>query len=166
MALDSQSAGIVAEFRKRLESDLGHDERFASCSQLDRPDGTTVASRFEAAPQLWLEVAVRPLIPQVRIGIVTDDRWKNEDLEQAVEDSGDEMDEFVEFGFESVGLHWPSPPVEHYRDQGRYYYFATPLELKTLAELTAPATLSRIRQMLDGYYEAFRGVIEKMRIST
>lgn len=163
MALDSKSAGAVADFRKQLESTLAKDERFTSFEQLDRPDGTTIATRFEVAPQVWLEVAVRPLIPQVRVGIVTDDRWKSEDLEQAIEDSGDEMDEFVEFGFDSVGLHWPNPPVEHYRDQGKYYYFATPLELKTLTDLPSAATVSRIRQMLDGYYEAFRGTIEKMR---
>lgn len=163
MALDPALTKTVSEFRESLESALRGDERFTSMSRLDRPDGSTLATRFEVAPQLWLETAVRPHVPQARVGIVTDDRWKSEDLEQAIEDSGDEMDEFVEYGFDSVGLHWPAPPVEHYRDQGKYYYFATPIELTAIHELNSPAILEKVRKALDGYFEAFRTAIEKLK---
>lgn len=163
MALDAAQVEIITNFRESLERDFRADERFASVSRVDRPDGSTLASRFEVAPHVWLELAIRPFVPQLRVGIMTDDRWKSEDLEQAIEDSGDEMDEFVEFGFDSVGLHWPAPPVEHYRDQGKYYYFATPIELPNLAELRSPSLITKVRQALDGYLEAFRAAIERLK---
>ncbi|MBL8879330.1 MAG: hypothetical protein JNG88_09450 [Phycisphaerales bacterium] len=163
MSLDAAQLELVTNFRERMEGEFRADDRFASIARLDRPDGSTLASRFEVAPQIWLELAIRPFVPQVRVGIVTDDRWKSEDLEQAIEDSGDEMDEFVEFGLDSVGLRWPAPPVEHYRDQGKYYYFATPLEIASLSELASPELTAKVRKTLDGYYEAFRGAIERLK---
>jgi hypothetical protein len=100
-------------------------------------------------------------LPQLRAGILTDDRWKSEDLEQAVEDTGDTMEEFVEMGFDEAGLDWKEPPVEHYRDQGKYFYFATPLDLPTLAQLGDAAVFDKVRRMFEGYYRAFQGAIQK-----
>lgn len=152
---------LIEKFRRELEQRLTADPRFRSASREDRDDGSYLASRFAVGERLWIELAVRPLIPQVRAGIVSDDRWVSEDLEQVIEDSGDEMDEFVEMGFEEAGLSWPAPTVEHYRDQGKYYYFATALPLTRLSELGESATIDKVQRMLHGYYLAFRPAIEK-----
>ncbi len=161
MPISSADREIIEKFRSDLEGRLAADPRFRAAMREDRDDGSYLASRFLVGERLWIELAVRPLIPQVRAGIVSDDRWVSEDLEQVIEDSGDEMDEFVEMGFEEAGLTWPTPTVEHYRDQGKYYHFATALPLTRLAELGEAATIDRVQRMLSGYYLAFRPAIEK-----
>jgi hypothetical protein len=100
-------------------------------------------------------VRVRPFLPQARVGIVTDDRWTSEQLQHKIEDSGDSMSEFVELGFETAGLEWPEPPVEHYREQAAYFYFATPLDLSELTDVSDEAVRRKVLQMLEGYYHAF-----------
>ncbi len=153
--------GLIERFRAGLEAGLRGDARIRSVLRDDRPDGTVLATRFEVAPQLWIELCLRPHIPQVRAGIVTDSRWLSEDLEQLIEDSGDTMSEFLELGFEEAGLSWPAPPVEHYREQGKYFYFSTGLELRDSSELADPAIADRVRRMFEGYYHAFRPAIAK-----
>ncbi len=161
MAVPASDPAIVQRFRDAFEAGLRGDARVRSVLRDDRADGSVLATRFEVAPQLWLEMCVRPHIPQVRAGLVTDSRWLSEDLEQAIEDSGDTMSEFVELGFDAAGLEWPDPVVEHYREQGKYFYFSTGWELGDLAALGEPATLERARKMLEGYYQAFRVAIRK-----
>lgn len=159
MPLSEGDRERIRRFREQFEARYSADPRFGPPLRDDRADESTLASRFPVAPRLWVEMCVRPFIPQLRAGIVTDDRWLSEDLEQTIEDSGDTMSEFVELGFEEAGLTWSGPPVEHYRDQGRYFYFATGLELKSLADLDDPAVQDRIRRMFEGYYLAFRPAI-------
>jgi len=166
MPLSPEDRQLVTRFRDRFEAGLAGDARFGPARREDREDESTLTSRFTVAPGLWLEMVVRPFLPQVRVGIVTDDRWRNEDLEDKIEESGDTMSEFVELGFEEAGLEWPEPPVEHYRDQGRYFCFSTALDLKRLSDLDDPAVLDRVRRMLEGYYCAFRSAIAKAAAGT
>lgn len=166
MPLDERQRGLIRTFRDVFEARWRDDARFTSIERHDRADESTLATRFAVAPNIWLELTVRPFVPQLRAGILTDDRWKSEDLEQAIEDSGDEMGEFIEMGFEEAGLTWREPPVEHYRDQGKYFYFATPLELPDLAALADPAVGSRISLMFEGYYRAFESAIRKLSTPT
>jgi hypothetical protein len=153
---DDQRRGI-AEFRAWIESHVGTGSRLGRPERHDREDESTLATRWPAGENLWYEVAVRPLLPQLRVGILTADRWKSEELEQKIEDSGDTMSEFVELGFETAGLEWPAPPVEHYREQARYFYFATPLDLTRLEDIWDEAIRRKVLQMLEGYYHAFDG---------
>lgn len=162
MAVTAAQRESITRFRERLESELRGDPRVRAVSREDRADESTLASRFQVADRVWLELALRPAIPQLRAGIMTDDRWLSEELEEAIEETGDTMSEFIEFGFESVGLSWPEPPVEHYRDQGKYFYFATAQELRDLSQLADESLYTRARRMLDGYYEAFRAKIERL----
>lgn len=161
MPISASDRERVEQFRATIESRQATGGPGRSVTREDRPDGSYLASRFAVGEKLWLELAVRPMIPQVRAGIMTDDRWLSEELEQVIEDSGDSMPEFVELGFEEAGLDWPAPLVEHYRDQGKYFYFATALELKSLADLADAGLIDRACRMLDGYYQAFRPAIEK-----
>jgi hypothetical protein len=147
----------LESFRGWLEEALAGDPRFAGLERRDREDGSTLATRWPTKinPHVWFEVAVRPLIPQVRVGILTDDRWKSEDFEDKIEESGDTMSEFVELGFAEAGLIWKEPIVEHYREDMKFFYFATALDIRELSELSNEETRRKVRQMLDGYFHAF-----------
>ena len=151
----------VASFRQALEQGVSATPGFGPLSRDDRADGSMLISRFEVAPHVWIELTIRPAVPQVRAGIMTDDRWRNEELEEAIEETGDTMSEFVESGFDEVGLDFPEPLVEHYRDQGRFFVFSTGVEPRSLADLADASTLRRARLMLLGYYTAFQKVITR-----
>lgn len=151
------TAALVEAFRRTLEDSLKNDVRFSGASRHDREDGSTLATRWQAAANehVWFEVAVRPGIPQVRVGVLTDDRWKSEDFEQKIEESGDTMSEFVEMGFEEAGLEWIDPPVEHYREESRFFYFATAFEPGGPEDLASESVRKKARRMFEGYYHAF-----------
>lgn len=155
MGLTEEQSRWVEEFRGWIERHVGGGADWGRLERHDREDGSTLATRWPAGEHVWFEVAVRPLLPQVRVGVLSDDRWKSEELEQTIEDSGDSMSEFIELGFETAGLEWPEPPVEHYREQARYFYFATPLDLTALSDVTDEAIRRKVLQMLEGYYHAF-----------
>lgn len=157
MSISASQRDRAECFRTAFEDALKGDGRFSGAFRHDKPDGSTLATRWQSAenPHVWFELAVRPLIPQVRVGILTDDRWKSEDFEEKIEESGDTMSEFVEMGFEEAGLEWLDPPVEHYREDMKYFYFATAFEPARIEELGSEAVRTKARQMFDGYYHAF-----------
>lgn len=165
MPLDPHQREHIRLFRDRFRNRFAADPRFGEITLDDRPDDSTLAMRFAVGEKLWLEMAIRPFIPQVRAGIMTEDRWISEDLETAIEESGDTMSEFVEMGFDEAGLTWKNPIVEHYMERPgenqKRFYFATALELPSLDDLGQPATFDKVRGMLEGYYESFRSAIEK-----
>lgn len=157
MSMNAAQQSAIRDFRDWIERGLAGDSRFDAPTRDDRADDSTLATRWASRvnPSVWLEVAIRPFLPQVRVGLLTDDRWKSEDLEEKIQESGDTMSEFVGLAFEEHGLAWAEPPVEHYRDQMKYFYFATPIDLKALDELTGDAVRIKTRQMFDGYHAAF-----------
>lgn len=163
MLLSESDRTLVTDFRAAIERAFASDARFSRIIRDDRPDGSVLATRFALLDDLWLELTLRPFVPQLRAGIVTVDRWKNEELEERIEETGDTMSEFLELGFDEAGLDWREPQVEHYRDQGRYFCFATGLDLPSLRELLDPATVDKARRMMEGYYHAFRGAIERLK---
>lgn len=163
MPLSDSDRKLVGEFRSAIERSFAGDPRFSDVVRDDRPDESVLATRFAVLESVWMELTVRPFVPQLRAGIVTDDRWKNEELEERIEETGDTMAEFVELGFDDAGLEWRAPQVEHYRDQGKYFCFATSVELPSLAALREPQTADKARRMMEGYYHAFRAAIERMK---
>lgn len=163
MSAASAKPEFIEAFRTFMEQTIERDARFGRAVRDDRPDGSVLASRFEILPRLWLELVLRPAIPQLRAGLVTDDRWLNEELEEAIEETGDSMAEFVELGFDEAGLDWPEPVVEHYRDQGKYFCFASALELESLGHLDRQEIRDKVRRMLLGYFAAFENRIRRLR---
>jgi hypothetical protein len=155
MPLSEQDRAMIEGFRTFVEESAARDDRYGPASRVDREDGSTLATRFQGSKSSWFEVAIRPLIPQVRVGFLTNDRWKSEECEQTIEDSGDTMNEFVGSAFEDAGLEWPEPPVEHYREGGEFFYFATPLKLDELADLDLQEVRDKTLRMLEGYLIAF-----------
>lgn len=161
MAISPADMTKIEAFRNWLEEQVAATGRFGPAMRIDRDDRSSLMMRFPAGANLWLEIAVRPHIPQIRAGILTDDRWKSEELEEAIEATGDTMSEFIEAGFDEVDLDWSEPPVEHYREGGRYFYFATPLELRTIADLDRADIRQKALRMVMGYAAAFSPALQK-----
>ena len=161
MSIKADEMNCVSEFRRGVEEHLRGDARLGAAVRDDRADSSQLTTRFPAGEKLWLEVIVRPGIPQVKVGIMTDDRWINEELEESIEETGDTMEEFIEFGFDEAGLDWRCPIVEHYRDQGKFFCFHTSLDLQSVTDLRSEATLTKVVQMLNGYAIAFAKPIAK-----
>jgi hypothetical protein len=162
MPLSSADKSTIEAFRAGIERRATTELSLQAAQREDRPDGSALISRLRAADHIFFELVVRPAIPQVRVGIVTDDRWRNEDLEDRIEESGDSMSEFVEMGFEEAGLEWIGPPVEHYREHGQYFCFATAVDLPSIATLNDDAVRGKVWRMLHGYHLAFGPAIRKM----
>ncbi len=160
MPLNDEQREQIAAFRTYIADAVANDDRYGEAVRCDRDDESTLAMWFEAGPSCWFEVALRPSIPQVRVGFLTDDRWRSEEVEQAIQDSGDTMEEFVEVGFDEAGLPWENPPVEHYRESGKYFYFATPLALDDLEDLDQESLRNKVLRMLEGYLIAFGPVLD------
>lgn len=159
MSLTEDQLAYATSFREYVEQSVSADERYGELSRHDRPDGSLLASRFHMGGKCWLEVALRPFVPQVRVGFLTSDRWKSEEAEELIESSGDSMAEFVEMGFSDAGLDWTDPPVEHFREAGEFFYFATPLAIDELRELDNDDIRDKTLRMLEGYLVAFGAVL-------
>lgn len=159
MPLSEEDRARVEGFHDYVSGAVAADDRYGSATRHDRDDESTLAMRFEVAPSCWLEVAVRPFVPQVRVGFTTNDRWKSEELEQAIQDSGDTMSEFVELGLTEAGLDWDEPLVEHYREAGEFFCFATPLNLDDTIDLERTEIRDKVVRMLEGYLIAFGPVV-------
>ncbi len=155
MPLSEHDSERADAFLTYIEDTNAADERYGVPQRNQRDDGTTVATWFEAGPSCWFEVAVRPQIPQVRVAFLTDDRETSEELEQIIEDSDHTMEEFVGAGLKEAGLRWSDPPVEHYCDDGKYFYFANPLDLEDPGDLDEDATRNKTLRMLEGFLIAF-----------
>ena len=160
MPLTDEQRDQIAAFRTYIADTVGTDDRYGEATRCDREDESTLGMRFDVGASCWFEVSIRPSIPQIRVGFLTDDRWRSEEVEQAIQDSGDTMEEFVEIGFDEAGLNWEEPPVEHYRDSGKYFYFATPLPLEDLDDLEQEAVRNKVIRMLEGYLIAFGPALE------
>ncbi len=155
MAFSEEDHELIEAFRTYIEDSVENDDRYGACNRLDRNDASTLAMRFEVTPTCWFEVALRPVIPQIRVAFLTNDRWLSEELEQAIQDSGDSMEKFVGVGMNEAGLDWDEPPVEHYHDGGEFFYFATPLSIDELPDLERDQVRNKVLRMLEGYLIAF-----------
>jgi len=158
MTTDDDKSGFVKAFRAWVEAKLAKNDTYHAPQHFDRDDGSTLTARWPMHGSLWLEVTVRPLIPQVRVGIVTEDRWKSEEIEDAIETSGDNMSEYLEVALAEAGLDWSDPPVEHYRDQGRWFSFVTPIELSQIQQLADDQLRTRVLQLIEAYTASYGAI--------
>lgn len=157
MVLTNAQRQLILDFRRRIEAQAAAGTFAGESQRYDREDELMLITRWPVGEHVWYEFTVRPFLPQVRVALRMDERWKSEEFEQTIRESGDTMSEFVAAGFETAGLHWPSPPVEHYRENGKYFYFATPLELEHIDEVGDEAVGVKVSRMLQGYRNAFGG---------
>ena len=84
MPLSEEDIDLIEAFRDYVEDFEAADERYGPASRLNSDDESIMASRFEAGPSCWFEVAVHTAIPQVRVGFLTSDTSLGDEIEQAV----------------------------------------------------------------------------------
>jgi hypothetical protein len=157
VSLNERERAIVESFRGGVEALAGTRLGLSGLHREDRDDGWILVSRWDADRRSWYELSIRPTIPQVRVGIVTEDPERDRDLAKMIEEAGLTVPEFVELAFRRAGLDWPSPPVEHYREAGARYCLTTPLDLQSLEDLSGEAMRGKVLGMLDGYHRCFSG---------
>jgi hypothetical protein len=157
MSLNERERAIIESFRGGVEALAGSRLGLSGLHREDRDDGWMLASRWQADRKSSYELSIRPTIPQIRVGIVTEEPERDRDLVDMIEAAGLTAREFVELGFRQAGLDWPAPPVEHYREGATRYCLATPLDLQSLEDLSGDAMRRKVLAMLDGYHRCFSG---------
>lgn len=155
MPLDEQDREVIEAFRRYIEDSTGNDDRYGAAYRDDWEDETTLATCFEPVRSCRFEVAVRPLDPQIRVGFFTNDRATGEEIEEAIRESGEAMEQFLGAAFREAGLDWNKPPVEFSREDDETVSFATPLALDELFDLERSEVRSKTLRMLEGYLIAF-----------
>lgn len=156
-SLTRQELDLIEVFRCGVETLVGTRLGLPQLERHDRPDHWVMASRWPIDRHWWLELAVRPTVPQIRVAAVTDDTMCSRDAETMISESSLTLREFIGLGFHDAGLAWPEPPVEHYREDAERFCFATPLDLASLEDLRGEAMREKVLKMLDGYHRSFTG---------
>lgn len=155
--LDDRQWRIVETFRDRvteiIESRLG----LSSAERDDRPDRRVLLTRWDLSSRFWLEFAVMPGLLQARVGLMTDDPLRSDDLRSMIEDSGYTLQEYVGLGLAAVGCDWPAPPVERYREQPDRYRLATPVDLKDVEQFAGEELVNRVVALAACYIKVFDG---------
>ena len=155
MPLTERDRENVDAFRCYIEDLVVSDDRYGPAGRHDREDESTLATRFDAGPGCWFEVALWPMIPRIHVGFLTTDQGKSEEIQQAIHESGESVEQLVAAGFADAGLDWAEPPVEHYLDERGGFYFATPLQVEDLVDLDTEGVRNTVLRMLEGYLIAF-----------
>ena len=155
MALSEEDRKLIDTFRDYLEGEATADERYGEPTRHDREDESVLATRFAAGPSSWFEVAVHPVALQVRVGFATSDPATSDEVVQAIQESGETMEKFVEGGFRDAGLNWPNPPVEHSSTEDGCHYFVTSLAIVDVVDLEMREVRRKVPRMLEGYLIAF-----------
>ncbi len=155
MTLDEDSLDLIEAFLEYVEDSVVADDRYGQTTRVDAEDGSTIAIRFEAAASCYFEVAVRTDGTLIRVGFLTDDPVVGEEVEHALEGSGETAEDFLGSGFVHAGLDWLQPPVERSSEQEGQFRFTTPLEIDELLDLDADEARGKTLRMLEGYLIAF-----------
>lgn len=144
-------------FRAGVETLAGTRLSLRELERRDRDDRWVLISRWPIDGRWWLELTIRPTLPQVRMGVMTDDPERCRDAEKMIADLSLTIREFVGLGFKEAGLDWPEPPVEHYREGTERFCFATALDIESLEDLAGEAIRDKVLRVLDGYHRCFTG---------
>jgi len=168
MPLSDEDRVMVEAFRDFVEGAVAADDRYGAVTRHDAKDETILASRFDAGESWWLEVALRPFVPEIRVGILTDDRSWCEEVVQVIQESGETPSSFVAAGFREAGLDWIEPQLDQFDQDGATYHFATPLPLDELGDVDWNDFRGKTVRMLEAYLIAFgpaivAGEVEEVR---
>ena len=99
MPLTERDREGLEAFFHYIEDLVVSDDRYGPAERHDREDESILATRFEAGPDCWLEVTVQTSTPQIRVGFVTKDPGKSEEIRQAIQESGETVERLVALGF-------------------------------------------------------------------
>ncbi|MFQ5590281.1 MAG: hypothetical protein ACE5HE_03865 [Phycisphaerae bacterium] len=155
MPLSEGDSELLYGFLAYIEGSVEGDDRYGRVSRVSNSDGSTIASRFEAGPHGWLEVAVHAAVPSVRVAYLTLGEALASEVEQAIRDAAGTPSAHISESFREAGLDWPDPPVEHGQLPGEYSYFATSLDIDDLGDLDFNDVRGKVVRMLEGYLIAF-----------
>ena len=145
----------MESFRTFIEDSVSSDDRYGTASRHDRPDRSLLATRFHAGGPCWFELAIRPAVPDVRVGFVTDDPVTNDGVLELISDAGQSLSEYVQAGLREAGLDEPEMMVVHHQNEGNTYSFTTSFKLDELADLDSDDVRDKTLQVLEGFLIAF-----------
>jgi len=157
MIVTEDQLRMVNDFREWMESAVSGILQKDDFERHDHQDRSAFINRWMIQKHIWHEITIRPSLPQVRVGIMTDDPYRHNDFKQLIDGSGDTMQEFIQEGFASAGLEWRNPPVHNYCEQGVRYYISTPLDLRSVDQLVEELIRNKMLEMVQGYQIAFFG---------
>ncbi len=135
-------ADIITGMIKRYAA----DDRFTP-----EPDPSGRSIRLVMNDVCWFEIAKNEAEGKLRISFATKDRYMNEDIELAILDSKDPIDDFVYDGMEEAGEE-EEHKVEHYHDGVFRYAIDLPLDRAGVDEQAA--------RVLDGLFYTFEEYAE------
>lgn len=142
-----------------LEDQYVGDDRFDTV-EIDEPgpsEGETVRIRFVCHPQTHFFVSVFEDDGFLRVGLATEDESLNQEIEDAINESGDSLTEFVEIAMDA------EDELEHEvaNFHSDMYYFASDIPYNREQELATSTLRDAIIYYLDGIVTAFNDFIEK-----
>lgn len=152
MDFSVEDTNRIESFRQYIEDTVSTDDRYGSPVRND--SDSVLATRFYEGPSCWFEVALLPLVKQIRVGFFTTDPEISTDCEQVITESGETTVRFVGQAFEDAGLEWSSPSVEHGKEAAASYY-ATSLSFDDMIDLDSDDLRDKVIRMLEGYLLAF-----------
>lgn len=135
-------ADIITGMIKRYAS----DDRFTP-----EPDPSGRALRLRVNEKSWFEIEKLEGENKLRISFATGDRSLNEDIEHAILDSKDPIDDFVYDGMEEAGEE-EEHEVKHFHDGAFRYAIELPLDKPRVDEQAA--------RVLDGLFNTFEEYAE------
>jgi len=135
-------ADIITGMIKRFSS----DSRFTP-----QPDPSGRLLRLRLNEKSWFEFEKLEDENKLRVSFATDDRYLNEDIEHAILDSKDPIDDFVYDGMEEAGEE-EEHEVKHYHDGAFRYAIELPLDKPKVDEQAA--------RVLDGLFNTFEEYAE------
>ncbi|MDA1001435.1 MAG: hypothetical protein O2807_13090 [bacterium] len=137
----------MADFVTGLIKRYAADDRFTM-----EPDPAGKGIKLRMNENCWMELEKLDDAGKLRISFATIDRYMNEDIEHAILDSKDPIDDFVYDGMEESGEE-EEHEVKHYHDDA--FRYAIELDLDK-AGLDAQAA-----RVLDGLFLTFEEYAEK-----
>jgi len=161
MAITSEQSEIVDAFLDFLDGEFSGDERYGPAERYERKDESARALRFALGPNCWIEAAVRPDVPEVRVGFVTDERSIFDEIVNLLADAEETPSENLERALTDSGLPWEDPVVEQETIDERVHRFSTPLKLEALddLDLVFMKVRGKIPKMIEAYLIAFGSAI-------
>lgn len=153
MGADEAHRAQVDAFCSYIEDMVAIDDRYGPPNRAEGDGGSERTSRFEVGRACWLEVAVLPAVPGLRVGFLTRSEETTRELEQMIRDSGQTAEAFVNAAFREAGLDSPES-VAQTADEGTIRY-ATLLQLDELADLERQEIRDKALRVLEGYLIAF-----------
>jgi hypothetical protein len=135
-------ADIITGMIKRYAA----DDRF---TMVPDPSGKGIKLGF--TDESWFELEKNEDENKIRISFATSNRTVNEDIEHAILDSKDPIDDFVYDGMEEAGEEGEHK-VEHYHDGVFRYAIDLPLDKEGVDEQAA--------RVLDGLFNTFEEYAE------